>query len=128
MEFLLPLMSLAAVQLLAVISPGQSFVVVLKLALSQGRSSAMAATVGMGVGSVIWATAAISGFAIILKQAAWLYSTLKFIGGAYLLFLAVMLWRHALEELKLEGRALSSTSIPSAFILGLLTRSPTQRS
>jgi threonine/homoserine/homoserine lactone efflux protein len=122
MEFLLPLVTVAAVQLLAVISPGQSFVVISRLALSAGRAPAVAAALAMGVGSVLWATAAIAGLAIILEQAAWLYAAMKLAGGAYLLFLAVMLWRHAPDRLPTAGETSGTVSLRSAFTLGFLTQ------
>ena len=122
MEFLLPLLTVAAVQLLAVISPGQSFIVISRLALSAGRPPAIAAAVGMGVGSIIWASAAILGLALILEQAVWLYALLKIAGGAYLLYLAIRLWRHAAEPLDLPGGGNGATSMRSAFVLGLLTQ------
>jgi threonine efflux protein len=122
LEFLLPLISLGAVQLLAVISPGQSFLVISKLALSAGRPPAMMAAIGMGVGSVVWATAAIAGLALILEQAVWLYALLKVAGGLYLLYLAFLLWWHAATPLTLENGRGGATSLPSAFMIGLLTQ------
>ncbi len=122
MEFLFPLLSLAAVQLLAVISPGQSFVVISKLALSSGRSSAVSAALGMGAGSVIWAVAAIAGLALVLEHAALLYSALKFAGGAYLLFLAFTLWKHAPRAVALGNGGDSPRALRSSFALGLFTQ------
>ena len=53
MASLLPLASLWLVQLPAVISPGQSFVVISKPAVSSGPQAALAAILGTGIGSVI---------------------------------------------------------------------------
>ncbi len=121
-EFLLPLTTLAAVQLLAVISPGQSFVVVSKLALSGGRAGAVSASLGMGFGSVIWAGAAIAGLALVLEHAALLYAALKLAGGVYLLVLAFTLWRRAPRAVALEDGATGQVSLGAAFVLGLFTQ------
>jgi threonine/homoserine/homoserine lactone efflux protein len=122
MEFLLPLVTLGVVQLLAVISPGQSFVVISKLALSCGRRSALSASLGMGVGSVVWALFAIAGLALVLEQAAWLYSLLKLAGGLYLLFLAWKIWGHAPEKPDVSAVAVLSVPPGRAFVLGLMTQ------
>lgn len=124
MQYLLPLATLATVQLLAVISPGQSFVLISKLALSDGRKTALMATFGIGVGSIIWAGAAIAGLAIVLQQAAWLYAVLKLCGGAYLLWLAIQIWRQAPEKSD-NGQPSSAgrkTSLSRAFRLGVTTQ------
>ena len=122
MDWLLPLATVAIVQLMAVISPGQSFLVISKLALSSGRPAALAATLGMGVGSVIWASAAILGLAVVLTRAAWLYSLLKIAGGLYLLYLAVMLWRHAADAIAVEPGNGKAMPLAPAFTTGLLTQ------
>jgi threonine/homoserine/homoserine lactone efflux protein len=40
------------------------------------------------------------GLALLLKQAQWLYSGLKIVGGLYLIYLAVMVWRHAPDPVR----------------------------
>ena len=122
MEFILPLATLAAVQLLAVISPGQSFVVISKLALSDNRPAAISAALGMGLGSVIWASAALLGVAFILEQAAWLFALMKLAGGAYLVFLALSIWRHAAEPMADVTGNGGATGLGRGFGLGLLTQ------
>lgn len=122
MDILLPLITLAGLQLLAVISPGQSFIVVSKLALSSGRRTALLAAFGMGVGSVIWAISAIIGLALILEQAAWLYGLMKLAGSLYLLFLAFKLWKHAPERPELDMATGRQVTPRQAFSLGLITQ------
>jgi len=122
MEFFLPLATLAIVQLLAVISPGQSFVIISKLALANGRKPALAATLGLGTGTVIWAIGAIAGLAIILKQAAWLYALLKVGGGIYLLYLAFGLWRDATLKPSINNAQKLPLSSSKAYKLGLMTQ------
>ncbi len=122
LEFLIPLATLAVVQLLAVISPGQSFVIISRLALANGRKPALAATLGLGTGTVIWAIGAIAGLAIILKQAAWLYALLKILGGLFLLYLAYNLWRNANSKPVIGGGQSAVVSISQAYRLGLMTQ------
>jgi threonine/homoserine/homoserine lactone efflux protein len=95
MEYLLALASLAVVHILAVISPGQSLLFITRTAMTSGRLPALAGTLGMAAGACFWAIAAMLGMAVILQQAAWAYNLLRIAGGLYLIYLAVMIWRHA---------------------------------
>lgn len=122
MEFLSPLITLWAVQLLAAISPGQSFVLISKLALSNPRPVALSAVMGLGLGTIIWSSAAILGVAILLETAAWAYTAFKIAGGLYLVWLAVMLWRHAPEPLELDGAKVKLITPWRAFTLGSVTQ------
>ena len=122
MEFLSPLITLWAVQLLAAISPGQSFVLISKLALSNPRPVALSAVMGLGLGTIIWSSAAILGVAILLETAAWAYTALKVAGGLYLVWLALMLWRHAPEPVDLDGTKARKFTPSRAFTLGSVTQ------
>lgn len=120
MEFLLPLATLAAVQLLAVISPGQSFLFIARTAMMDGRLPALMATLGMGLGSCVWAVAAMLGMAIILQQAAWAYALLKIAGGLYLLYLGVMVWRNAPETIEIGTGGAGPSRMSTALRRGVL--------
>ncbi len=122
MEFLIPLITLWAAQLLAAISPGQSFVLISKLALANPRPVALSAVLGLGAGTIIWSTAAIAGLAIVLEHAAWAYTAFKIAGGVYLLFLAIMLWRHAADPVELDPARQKQMRPWPAFMLGLATQ------
>jgi threonine/homoserine/homoserine lactone efflux protein len=122
MEFLAPLVTLWAVQLLAAISPGQSFVLISKLALSNPRPVALSAVMGLGLGTIIWSSAAILGVALLLETAAWAYTAFKIAGGIYLVWLAIMLWRHAPEPVELDGARTKLITPWRAFTLGSLTQ------
>lgn len=122
MEFILPLTTLWVVQLLAVISPGQSFVITSKMALGSGRIAGVATAIGMGLGSIVWAVAAIAGLALVLERMAWLYGLLKFAGGLYLLFFAWRIWSHSDRSPDLASQTQAEVSIWRALVVGFLTQ------
>ncbi len=95
MEYVFPLAVLALVHMMAAVSPGQSFLFITRTAMTSGRIPALAATVGMAGGACVWAVAAMLGMAVILQQATWAYTILRIAGGLYLVYLAIMIWRHA---------------------------------
>ena len=90
-----PLLTVAAVHLLAAMSPGPSFITVSRTALVSGRQAGLASALACGFGVLPWAVGAILGVVILFQQTPWLYAALKAAGGLYLLFLAVMVWQHA---------------------------------
>lgn len=85
--------------LLGAMSPGPSFVVVARTAVARSRRDGMAAAVAMGLGGVLFAVIALVGLYALLSTVDWLYVVLKIAGGAYLLYLAVLLWRHSGDPL-----------------------------
>ncbi|MCW1920255.1 LysE family translocator [Rhodobacter sp. KR11] len=87
------------VHLAAAISPGPAVVMAARTALTQGFARGNWLAVGIGLGACFWAVAALFGLAILFKVAPTLLLVLKFAGAAYLIYLAVKMWRHAPEPL-----------------------------
>ena len=99
MEYIVALLGLALVHLLAVASPGPSTVLVIQTAAVAGRRGGLLAALAMMVGALVWATAALFGLQALFAQFAWLYMAFRIAGAIYLIYLAVMLWRHARDPL-----------------------------
>jgi threonine/homoserine/homoserine lactone efflux protein len=99
------LLILGVVHLFAAISPGPTFLLVSRTALISGRQAGVASALACGFGVLPWAIGAMLGLALLLKQAQWLYSGLKIAGGLYLIYLAVLVWRHAPDPIASGGAA-----------------------
>src|SRR5262245_331658 len=99
MDYILILVGLAVVHLLAVASPGPSTVLVVQTAAVAGRRGGLLAAFAMMVGALIWAVAALFGLQALFARFDWLYAAFRIAGALYLLYLAVMLWRHAGDPL-----------------------------
>src|SRR5690348_13872716 len=95
MALFFSLIGLFLVHLVAVASPGAAFLNVSRHSLRYNRRSALACAGGTAAASIFWAVAATFGLAALLSQAAWLYQTLKLIGGCYLIWLGIQSWRQA---------------------------------
>jgi len=98
-EYLVALLGLALVHLLAVASPGPSTVLVIQTAAVAGRRGGLLAALAMMVGALLWATAALYGLQALFARFAWLYLAFRIGGACYLVYLAVLLWRHARDPL-----------------------------
>jgi threonine/homoserine/homoserine lactone efflux protein len=95
MDYVVALAGLAVVHLLAVASPGPSTVLVVQTAAGSGRWAGLLAACAMMLGALLWAAAALYGLQALFARFEWLYLAFRIGGGAYLLYLAFMLWRHA---------------------------------
>jgi len=124
LELAFALLSILGALLMGAVSPGPSFVTVAQTSIARARRGGLAAALGMGVGGVIFAALALLGLQALLAQAAWLYLGLKLLGGAYLLYLAVRLWRSAAEPFAVPDTASAddASALRGPFLLGLATQ------
>lgn len=121
----LPAVGLILLALLAgVLSPGPSFVQVARIAVARSRADGLAAAVGMGLGATAFAALALAGLHAVLAAVPALYTALKLLGGAYLLWMAWNIWRGARDPLPLEstGDEAARRSVGKSFRLGLTTQ------
>lgn len=102
----------------AMMSPGPNVLLVSQLAASDRARSAGLAAVGVSCGAALWATCAVLGVNVVFVAFPGLRLALQIAGGAYLLYLAIHLWRSS--GAALVGRA-SSVSSWAAFRSGFLT-------
>src|SRR5258707_3481794 len=100
------------------LSPGPNVLLVSQLAASDRARSAVFAALGVTCGAALWATCAVLGVHIVFVAFPGLRLALQVAGGAYLLYVAVRLWRSS--GAALVGRA-SSVSSWAAFRRGFLT-------
>jgi len=82
----------AAASLLLII-PGPTVALVLAYALSEGRRAALFIVAGVALGDLTAMTLSLLGVGALLAASADLFTALKWIGAAYLVWLGVRLWR-----------------------------------
>ncbi|MCL6285317.1 LysE family translocator [Ruegeria sp. 2012CJ41-6] len=78
--------------------PGPTVLLVLSYALSKGRSVAVASASGVALGDLIAMSASLAGLGALVMASATLFSVLKWVGAAYLLWLGYKLLRSAPSE------------------------------
>lgn len=83
--------ALASTVLLTV--PGPTVMLVVSYALGQGRGSAWATVPGVALGDFTAMTVSLLGAGAVLAASATLFTVLKFVGAAYLVWLGIKLWR-----------------------------------
>lgn len=113
--------SVVLIHLAAAISPGPSFVVSVRTAASEGFGVAVALALGFGLGALLWAGAAMAGLAILFELVPVLFTAMKLVGAAFLIFIAFMMWRHARDPFEIADEGAAPRSALSAMRLGFLT-------
>ncbi len=88
-------LAFAAASTLLVLIPGPTVLLVLSYALTQGRRVALAMTAGVALGDLIAMTASLAGLGALVLASAALFTLLKWIGAAYLIYLGITLLRSA---------------------------------
>lgn len=93
MEFLLPhltaLLSLAGLNMIALISPGPDFAVIVRNSLIYSRKTALLTAMGIALGCLIHLTYSILGLGLIIKENEWLFQGVKYLGAGYLLYIGI---------------------------------------
>jgi threonine/homoserine/homoserine lactone efflux protein len=103
LQQLLPLLGIAGALAVGVVSPGPSFVMVARTAVSLSRAEGVAAAIGMGLGGTCFAIAALAGLQGLLLAIPQLYVLLKAAGGLYLAYLGVRIWLGARQPLAIAA-------------------------
>ena len=124
MNELAPLIGIGITLAVGAASPGPSFVMVARTAVGASRADGLMAALGMGIGGLLFAGAALLGLKGLLAAVPSLYLLLKVAGGLYLAYLGYRIWRGAGTPLATEEVAAQSRSVTLArsFTLGLTTQ------
>ena len=108
--------------LIVVVSPGTGVLFTLAAGLAGGRRASVVAAFGCTLGIVPHMTAAIMGLAALLHASALAFQTLKYLGVAYLLYMAwnALREKDALTVEKATGARSARRVIVSAILINIL--------
>jgi len=85
--------------------PGPTVLLVISYALGHGRRSASSTVAGVALGDFTAMTASMLGLGALLATSAALFTVLKWVGAAYLVFLGIKLWRAPVAEAAVDAAA-----------------------
>src|SRR5690349_10925334 len=115
------LLGVIAALVVGVVSPGPSFVLVARTAMSSSRSDGVAAAIGMGVGAVVFAAAALLGLHGLVLAMPSVYLALKVSGGLYLAYLGARIWLSAEQPPQAVVPSTGRTTTLKSLVLGFTT-------
>lgn len=89
LSYAAPLLSLALLWTVAVVTPGPNFFNIAQLAASQSKRHGVVAALGVATGTVLWGLAGGLGIKSLFSAAPTLYLSFKIAGGCYLIYLGL---------------------------------------
>tara|TARA_B100000676_G_scaffold134155_1_gene133080 strand:+ start:616 stop:1194 length:579 start_codon:yes stop_codon:yes gene_type:complete len=106
-----------------VASPGPDFAVVTRQCITAGTKAGIWTSLGVGFGILLHVTYCIFGVALLISQSSLLFNAMKYLAGAYLIYLGAQSVRAFVESAtpSYVEHATSEQSMRQAFMLGFLT-------
>jgi RhtB (resistance to homoserine/threonine) family protein len=86
--YMAEIIAVSTIAIFMAMLPGADFVMVTRTSISNGRLPALYMSLGMALSVCIHASYSIAGLAIVIANSAWLFSAIKYLGAAYLIYLA----------------------------------------
>lgn len=113
----------AGIHLLAVMSPGPDFFMMLRNSIMYSRKIAIFSAVGLGLGILLHVTYSLLGIALIISQSILLFNIIKFIGAAYLIYIGIKSLRSKRQNKPelFEGLKTKDITVYQAMRIGFLT-------
>jgi threonine/homoserine/homoserine lactone efflux protein len=96
-------LTFAAACAIILVIPGPTILLVISYALGHGRKSASATVAGVALGDFTAMTASMLGLGALLATSAELFTALKWVGAAYLIYLGIKLWRAPVGQMAVEA-------------------------
>ncbi|MEO0703636.1 MAG: LysE family transporter [Pseudomonadota bacterium] len=121
MEIAAPaLITLAGMQLAIAASPGPATVMTIRTSAKQGLRAGLIFAFGLSIAIVIWASAALAGLSLVFQVAPWLQTALRVMGGLFLIWIGIQIFRHAHAPLVAPGEVANQSGM-ALFRLGVFT-------
>ena len=120
MSDLSALISIGLVQVVAVISPGPSFLITARTSVAKSRADGIKVALGLAAGTVVWSSLALLGLNAVFHALPMVFTVMKFVGALFILWIAWQIFRHAAEPVDLGGNGAGDTYNP--FLKGFTTQ------
>ena len=116
------LLTLFAIDSLAIVSPGPSMLLVMQTAIEHRRHHALVVALGLAAAGLVWATVAVTGLAVMFQLMPSLQTAIRIAGGLYLVYIGVRLWRSAsARTVAAANAAAAEPAVHKAFLRGFAT-------
>lgn len=121
MDYLPQIITVAGIHLLAVMSPGPDFIVVTRNALVHSRRSGFFTAIGLGLGILTHVTYCLAGIGLIISQSVVLFTIIKYLGAAYLVYIGIRALTAKVQPANLQFKHASGLSDMRSLRMGYIT-------
>ena len=109
--------ALFGIMVVGAVIPSVSVLTVSATSAASGFIHGVFTTMGIVVGDILFILLAILGLSVLAETLGSMFVLVKYLGGAYLIWLGVELWRSKLNNVKADGAI--ETSLLASFLAGL---------
>ena len=87
MSFYAQILTITLIQLVAIMSPGPDFAIICRNSLIYSRRTGIYSALGISLGILVHVTYTLVGIGLIISKSVVLFSTIKLLGAAYLIYI-----------------------------------------
>jgi len=114
--------SVIGIHLLAVMSPGPDFFMLVRNALTYSRKTGIYTAIGFGLGIGVHIAYSILGLGLIISKSVMIYSAIKYAGAAYLIYIGIQSFRSKSDKLDVGDTSKKADISPlKAIRIGFIT-------
>ena len=115
-------LAFVAASAILLLIPGPTVLLVISYALGEGRRSALSTVAGVTLGDLTSVTLAMAGLGALLATSTELFTALRWIGAAYLVYLGIKLWRAPImpPDMRAQSEARHSRMFAHAYVVTAL--------
>ena len=117
-QYLTEFLGLMAVFGVLIIAPGADFALVIRQSIVHGRRAAMVTSIGIGCSLLFHIGYTILGIGLIVSKSLFLFSLLKWLSAAYLIYLGINALRAPAVEIA-ENESASTEQLPAWKLFGI---------
>ena len=121
MDFLSTYIIILTATFIAMVSPGPDFLITMRNALGVGRASGIATAIGIGCAIFVHVGYSVVGIAVLISQSILLFSIIKYLGAAYLIWMGIGALRSKGWEMAVEKATNKHKSLKKSFVEGFVT-------
>ena len=115
------IITISGIHLLALISPGPDFIIVLKNSIQNSRRIGIFTSIGISLGIIVHLFYCITGLALILSTNEYILNLFKFLCSGYLIYIGIKSFQTINLTQKFTKKSDRKTSIYKAIRMGFLT-------
>ena len=112
------ILSFIGASIILSLMPGPDNLFVLTESLTKGQKNGIGISIGLSLGVLVHTIFAATGLSIVIQKSAFVFSIIKYLGAAYLFYLAYM----AFKEKKTELNLLSTNNLKEFKIIPLIKK------
>ncbi len=108
-QYIHELLTVAVIHFLAVMSPGPDFALTCRNSIVYSRRTGIYTSIGLALGILVHVTYCLLGIGLLISKSIYLFSLIKYLGAAYLIYIGV-------KALRSKGGALTTVTASSSQI------------